>query len=402
MKTLYIEPDCGVAGDMLVAALMQLEGAPAIKELRSSLESLPVTEKWNIAMDRVLRHSISAGLFKVEVDSGHSHEHDYHHGRSLKAINEIISKADKLSNQVKEQASAVFAKLAVAEARVHGKDMQSVHFHEVGAVDAIIDIVSCCLIIETLKVDRIISSPVALGKGSIKSAHGVLPVPVPATVNLLEGIPVNHIGIPSELATPTGSALLATLVDEWQVSPAGLLSTSGYGGGTRDLKERAAVIRVSIYEGDETSSYPSDRVGVIECNFDDMPGEAFSWIASKLLEMGALDYFMLPTQMKKNRPGIMLQLLCLPEEIAKFADFLLKETTTLGIRFRIDDRMKLNREIIKIETPWGETIVKTASDGLGKRLKSKVEYESCAKLASENNLSFLEMQQKLNTFLLDK
>jgi pyridinium-3,5-bisthiocarboxylic acid mononucleotide nickel chelatase len=417
MKTLYIEPDCGVAGDMLVAALMKLEGAMKIDLLREALKSMPVTEEWSIDLKIVSRHSISSGLFVVEVEEKHEHqskdgqagahalqkeEHHHHHGRTLPEITDIIMGGEKLSGKVKERACAVFAKLADAESRVHGKDIESVHFHEVGAVDAIIDIVGCCLLVESLGVDKIISSAVGLGKGTVKSAHGVLPVPVPATLNLLEGIPVNHTGISSELATPTGSALLAVLVDEWLASPEGRLSYSSYGAGTRDLKERAAVIRVSLYESTSIPTALTDKVGVLECNMDDMPGEAFSWISPKLLELGALDFVILPVQMKKNRPGILLQVLCLPEDIAKFADFLLKETTTLGVRYRIDNRIKLNRKIIKIATPWGDAVIKEAVDAQGCKLKSKLEYENCAKLASVNHLSYLEMHAKLAAFVSDK
>lgn len=405
MKTLYIEPDCGVAGDMMVAALLRLDGAPGIDKLRKALKSLPVKEKWEIDLLVVKRHMISAGLFKVEIAEEHHHGHaghGHHHGRSLDEINSIINGSKNLSARVKERACAVFAKLADAESRVHGSDIESVHFHEVGAVDAIIDIVSVCFLVEELGIDKIIASPVALGKGSIKSAHGVLPVPVPATLNLLEGIPVIHTGIPFELATPTGSALLVVLVDEWQANPAGTLKCSGYGAGTRDLKERAGVIRASIYEGHSAADYQTDRIGVIECNLDDMSGEAFSWIAPRLLELGALDYSLLPVQMKKDRPGILLQVLCLPDEIAKFADFLLRETSSLGVRYRIDNRFKLDREILKIETPWGKAVIKVAKDAHGNKVKCKPEYDNCAKLAAANKLTFLEMQNKLNSYISDK
>lgn len=400
MKQLYIEPDCGVAGDMLVAALLQLDGAPNIAELRNVLDSLPITETWQVDFEQVQRHAIAAGMFKVQVENIHGHEH--HHGRGLEEIKEIISKADKIPDKVKNKAKIVFAKLADAESRVHGKKIQEVHFHEVGAVDAIIDIVSCCFIIESLQVGRIISSPIALGQGSIKSAHGVLPIPVPATLNLIEGLPVHHTGIASELATPTGTALLATLVDEWQVFPEGVLKCSSYGAGTRDLTERPGVIRLSIYEQNQKSSYLRDMIGVIECNFDDMPAEIFSGLSMKLLEMGALDYSLISTQMKKNRPGILLQILCKTQDIEKFADYLFHETTTLGIRYRIDERLKLKREILKIETPWGKVDLKTAEDQAGKMLKFKVEYESCAELAKKNGLPFLQMKQKLENFLTDK
>lgn len=399
MKQLYIEPNCGVAGDMLVAALMKLDGAPKLNLLCDALQSLPIKEKWSIDLKSVERHSISAGLFKVEVKKEYVHDHHHHHGRTLDDITEIIMGAEKLSEQVKKQACAVFTKLADAESQVHGKSIKSVHFHEVGAVDAIIDIVACCILIEALRVDKIISSAVSLGKGSIKSAHGVLPVPVPATLNLLKGIPVNHTYIPSELATPTGSALLTELVDEWCGFPEGILSCSAYGAGTRDLKEQAAVIRVSLYNSNGETEFLTDTIGVIECNLDDMPGEAFSWICPRLLEIGALDYFILPVQMKKNRPGILLQVLCKPEEIAKFTDFIIKETTTLGIRYRIENRIKLDRKILKIETPWGEAVLKEAVDSRGNRMKCKVEYENCAELAGKNNLTYIEMLTRLNSFL---
>ena len=404
MKTLYIEPNCGVAGDMLVAALLKLSDPSEIDKLRIALKSMPISEEWDISLSSVERHAISASLFDVKVKEAHHHSHNHHHdhkhGRTLPEIEKIINSGGNLSNTVKAKACKVFAKLADAEAKVHGKSVEHVHFHEVGAVDAIIDIVACCCLLEHLNLSKIISSPIALGRGTIKSAHGVLPVPVPATLNLIENLPVFHTKIESELATPTGTALLAVIVDEWDISPVGRVKISSYGAGTRDLKERAAIIRTSIYEtyGDLLSCN-NDKVAVIECNIDDMSGEIFSWITPKLFDLGALDVLLLPAQMKKNRPATLLQVLCKPGEVALFADFLLHESTTLGIRYRIENRIVLNRKIRKIETPWGEALLKEASDMAGRVLKSKVEFESCAKLAEENNIPYLEMERKLISFI---
>lgn len=407
MKTLYIEPFSGVAGDMFVASLLGF--GINFEEFKNTLSSLPVQEKWDISLEKVSRHSINANLFKVKIDLFH-HNHDGHshaHHRSLPEINEIINGADKLSESVKERALSVFAKLAEAEAEVHGKDITSVHFHEVGAVDAIVDICGACLALEMLGIEKIISTQVALGTGTVKTAHGTLPIPVPATVNLLRGIPTENTGIKSELSTPTGAALLATLVDEWNASPNGTQSACSYGAGTRDLKEQAAVLRVSLYEWEEghlelgLSGLPRDEVVVIECNIDDMPGEALSWISPKIMEAGALDFTVIPVSMKKGRQGFILQVICKPDEVAKFADFLLKETTTIGVRYRTEKRIKLNREIRKIDTPWGEVIAKFAMDSDGNVIKLKPEYESVAKLAEREGVPYLVMADqirgKLNT-----
>lgn len=409
MKTLYIEPFSGVAGDMFVASLLGL--GIDFNNFKEVLSSLPVEEKWDISLEKVSRHSITANLFKVKIDLLH-HKHDHHdhhaHHRSLGDINKIINGANKLSGSVKERALSVFAKLAEAEAEVHGKEIDAVHFHEVGAVDAIVDICGACLALEMLGINHIISTPVALGTGTVNTAHGTLPIPVPATVNLLRGIPTENTGIKSELSTPTGSALLATLVDEWCVSPAGTQSKCSYGAGTRDLKEQAAVLRVSLYDGgDEVplelglSDLPRDEVVVMECNIDDMPGETLSWISPKIMEAGALDFTVIPVTMKKGRQGFILQVICKSDEIAKFADFLLKETTTIGIRYRTENRIKLNREIRKIETSWGEILAKFAFDSDGKVIKVKPEYESVAKLAEREGVPYLEMYDRIRSLKLE-
>jgi uncharacterized protein (TIGR00299 family) protein len=347
-------------------------------------------------LEEVSRHAITANLFKVKLDLLH-HHHNHHHHRSLSDIHKIIMGGEKLPDVVKDRACAVFSKLAEAEAEVHGKDIKVVHFHEVGAVDAIIDITGVCLALYMLDIERIISTPISLGSGTVHSAHGVLPVPVPATVNLVRDIPTEHTGIKSELATPTGAALLATLVNEWNVSPSGNLKICSYGAGTRDLKERAAVIRVSLYRecASEEVLFSEDEVGVLECNIDDMQGEVFSWLSDKLINKGVLDFSLIPVTMKKGRPGIILQVICSVDKIVKFADLLLKESTTLGVRYRIEKRFKLDREVRSIDTPWGKISAKFAKDRDGSLIKVKPEFESVVKLAEESNLSYLEMYEKI-------
>jgi uncharacterized protein (TIGR00299 family) protein len=394
MNTLFVEPFCGVAGDMLTASLLGL--GVDYKAFKEMLSSLPVDEEWDIELEEVSRHAITANLFKVKLDLLH-HHHNHHHHRSLSDIHKIIMGGEKLPDVVKDRACAVFSKLAEAEAEVHGKDIKVVHFHEVGAVDAIIDITGVCLALYMLDIERIISTPISLGSGTVHSAHGVLPVPVPATVNLVRDIPTEHTGIKSELATPTGAALLATLVNEWNVSPSGNLKICSYGAGTRDLKERAAVIRVSLYRecASEEVLFSEDEVGVLECNIDDMQGEVFSWLSDKLINKGVLDFSLIPVTMKKGRPGIILQVICSVDKIVKFADLLLKESTTLGVRYRIEKRFKLDREVRSIDTPWGKISAKFAKDRDGSLIKVKPEFESVVKLAEESNLSYLEMYEKI-------
>ena len=424
MRTLLIEPFGGVAGDMLVSALLGL--GVDFQKFETALSTLPISDKWKLSLTTVERHAISAKHFKVEVETDggdHRHHHHsskgasdkhthtaeaesalqtnsgHHHHRSLDDVLSIINGASGISDTVKERASAVFAKLAEAEAEVHGKDdPRGVHFHEVGAVDAIIDITGACLAIETLGVDRVVSAPVPLGTGTVSSAHGVLPVPVPATVNLLRGVPTERTSIPYELATPTGSAILAVLADEWldgssntAIPADSVMLKSAYGAGTRDIPQRAGVLRATLYES-SALPFPSltDRVSVLECEMDDLPGETMTWLSAKLPEAGALDHSVTAVMMKKNRPGISLRVICEPEKAAQIADVILRETTTLGVRHSTVERFKLRREIREIKTPLGEVSAKFAYSPDDIVVKAKPEYEDVAKLAEKNALPFSE------------
>ena len=396
MKTLYIEPFCGVAGDMLNAALLTLPEAPSIQVLTQALKSMHIHEKWDIEIQKVSRHAISASLFSVNVEKHHNNNKHHQHGRTLDEIIKIIESGSKISDCVKETAKKVFEKLAIAEAKVHGSATDKVHFHEVGAVDAIIDIISCCFIIDYLNIDKIYATKIALGTGSIKSAHGILPVPVPATLNLLKSIPVEHTSISSELATPTGCALLNVLVNKWQENPEGSLQSSSYGAGTRDLKERAAVIRTSIFKSiSDENSLQSDEIGVIECNIDDMTPEAMGALQIEILKQGALDCIIYNAQMKKQRPGFLLQILCKTEKILNFANLVLQNTTSLGVRYKVEKRFILTRKKDNISTPYGKAEFKVAYDSKGEFLKFKIESDSCIKLAIANKKSYNSMSELL-------
>ena len=377
-KILFIEPFSGAAGDMLAAALLGL-GAD-VPAFWKGIKSLPLEEKPEVSLTGVLRNGISANHFNVKLKHSHGHGHHHHH-RTLDEIEKIIMSARDLPVKVREKAVSVFRLLAKAEAKIHGAEMKHVHFHEVGAADAIVDIVSAMLCLEILDIDKVISGPVTLGCGTVRTSHGILPVPAPATAELLKGCPTIHGNISFELTTPTGAAILSAVVDEWGAPPAGKTIATSYGAGTKDFKDQANVLRTSIIDCIPVNGNKSNTVAVIECNIDDMPGEAFTHIGEEVLGMGALDYALIPVIMKKGRPGVILQVICKDDEVAKFADFILRETTTLGIRYRIENRIILRREIRKIKTPWGTADVKMAFDSNGNILKYKPEYESCAKLA---------------------
>jgi hypothetical protein len=406
-KILFIEPFSGIAGDMFAAALLGL-GAD-IPAFWKGIKSLPLEEKPEVILTDVVRNGISAKHFNVKLK--HSHEHGHHHHRTLDEIEKIIMSARGLSIKVREKSVAVFRILAKAESKIHGTAMKHVHFHEVGASDAIIDIVSAMLCLEILDIDRVVSAPVALGSGTVRTSHGVLPVPAPATAELLKGCPTLHGNIPFELTTPTGAAILSAIVDEWGFPPAGKTTAISYGAGTKDFKEQANVLRTSIMDCGKcnTGILPVDlkrdqvnksgTVAVIECNIDDMPGEAFTHVGEEILGMGALDYALIPVIMKKGRPGVILQVICKDEEVAKFADFILHETSTLGIRYRIENRIILSREIRKIKTPWGTVDVKIAFDSKGNILKYKPEYESCVKLAKSSKTGYNQMLEKIRAHL---
>jgi uncharacterized protein (TIGR00299 family) protein len=390
-KTLHLETFSGIAGDMLVAALLGL-GADR-EEFWQGLRSLPLPETWSAQGTDTVRNGFAAKRFIVEV-AGHGHGHG--HGPHARTLPEIVAvlRGGALPPRVLERAEQVFQCLAKAEASVHGKGIDHVHFHEVGAADAIIDIVGAVFALELLGVERLLADPPALGRGTIKTAHGILPVPAPATMALLQGKPVRPGGIEAELTTPTGAALLVALADAWDEAPVGRLLATACGAGGREIPGTPNVLRASLYETGGPAG-AEEAVSVLECTLDDMPGEQFTWLGPKLLQSGAWDYAVIPVTMKKDRPGMILQVLCPPDRLDACTAFLLRETPTLGVRHFSARRTVLRREERRIATPWGEVCAKFAYDAAGRLLRIKPAADDCAALAERSGVSYEWMRQRL-------
>lgn len=311
-------------------------------------------------------------------EHGHHHGHHHGHSRDLPAIRRLIEESG-LAAPVKERALRLFQRLGEAEAKAHGMPVEKVHFHEVGAVDSIVDLVGAAAAIEHLAPERITCGPVNLGSGRVKTAHGELSVPAPATAELLRGVPV-YGGPGGELTTPTGAVLLAELVDEFVELPAMVLEGVGYGLGRKDLAHQPNAVRLLRGRGAETRPEVAPEVAVIECEVDDLPGEGFGFLMERLLEAGALDVYFTPVQMKKNRPGTLITLLCRRPRIEALAGLLLMESGSLGCRYHMADRFEAERETAEVETAFGTVRVKQARFQ-GKLLAVAPEFEDCRRLA---------------------
>jgi len=325
----------------------------------------------------------------------HAHNHSHEHGRGLNEICGIIRKA-AISDGAKTLALAIFEALGVAEAKIHDTTIEKVHFHEVGAVDAMVDIVCAAVGVDSLGVDEIVCSPLNVGGGTVKCAHGTLPVPAPATLELLKDAPVYSSGIQFELVTPTGAAIVKTLAKRFAPFPAMKMEKTGYGAGTRDFVGCANVMRLTIGESQPefTAGIPRDTITVLEANIDDMNPQVFGYVMDRLLEEGALDAFGLPVQMKKNRPGMLLTVLCRNQDVAKLTDLIFMETTTLGVRQREERRQALAREWVTIATRWGDVRVKVASMN-GTVTNYAPEYEDCRRIATECHVPLKSVMQEV-------
>jgi uncharacterized protein (TIGR00299 family) protein len=328
------------------------------------------------------------------------HEHKHEHGRGLKEIREIIRNAN-ISNRAKATAIAMFEALGAAEAKIHNNDIDKVHFHEVGAVDAIVDIVCSAVGAEALGVDEIICSPLNVGGGTVRCAHGLLPVPVPATVELLKGAPVYSSGLQVELVTPTGAAIVKTLAKRFSAFPAMTIEKSGYGAGTRDFAGHANVLRLTIGESraEIAENVSSEAISVLEANLDDLNPQVFGYVVDRLFEEGALDVFAVPVQMKKNRPGMLLTVLSKPEDAQELTKIIFTETSTLGVRRRDEQRQTLARKWITVGTRWGDVRLKVASMN-GTVTNYAPEYEDCRKIAAQHHVPLKSvMQEALQGYL---
>jgi uncharacterized protein (TIGR00299 family) protein len=345
---------------------------------------------------------------------GHHHNHEFiqAHGRSLKEIKNLIAKA-AISERAKTTATAIFQALGEAEAKIHDMDIESVHFHEVGAVDAIVDIVGAAVGAEALGVDEIACSPLNVGGGTVKCAHGVFPVPAPATVELLKDVPIYSSGVQKELVTPTGAAIVKVLTTRFGNVPAMKIEKSGYGAGSRDIAGHPNVARLVIGEAaaaqDLTQSLEdrsgiarhttAETISVLEANLDDLNPQVFGYVMDRLLEEGALDAFGIPVQMKKNRPGMLLTVLCKPHDADKLTHLIFTETTTLGVRRRDGQRQALSRRWVNVATPWGDVRMKIASMN-GTVTNYAPEYEDCRQIAAAKHVPLkMVMQEAVQQYL---
>jgi uncharacterized protein (TIGR00299 family) protein len=316
------------------------------------------------------------------------------HARGLKEIKEIILRAG-ISARAQKTAIAIFEALGTAEAKIHNMDIESIHFHEVGAVDAMVDIVGAAVGAEALGADEIVCSALNVGGGTVKCAHGVFPVPAPATVELLAGAPVYSSGMQVELLTPTGAAIVKTLATRFGAFPEMRIEKSGYGAGARDFPGNPNVVRLAVGEASPSlaSKTGQDTITVLEANLDDLNPQVFGYVMDRLLEEKALDVFGMPVQMKKSRPGTLLTVLCKPEDAENLTKIIFAETTTLGVRRRTEQRHTLARRWVSVTTSWGDIRMKVASMN-GTVTNYAPEYEDCRRIAAENHVPLKTVMQE--------
>lgn len=384
MKVLYLDCSMGAAGDMLTAALLELFDDK--EAVLAALNALGVP-----GVEYIAEKSEKCGiqgthiqvLVKGEEEDEHHHDHHHHHHSDMADIAHIVGHLN-VSDRVRKEILEIYHIIAQAESQVHGVPVDQIHFHEVGAMDAIADITAVCYLMEKLGVDKVYASPVHVGSGQVKCAHGVLPVPAPATANILQGIPIYGGQIKGELCTPTGAALVKHFVGKFGDMPTIAVSRIGYGMGKKDF-ETPNCVRAMLGDAAEEN----EQVLELSCNLDDMTGEAVGFATEQLLEAGALDVFTTAIGMKKNRPGVMLTILCRLEDKEKLLPLIFKHTTTLGIREKVCIRYTLKRREAVAETPYGPVRQKIAT-GYGVE-RSKYEYEDLARLARENDLSLKDV-----------
>jgi uncharacterized protein (TIGR00299 family) protein len=404
VKVLYFDCFSGASGDMIVGALIDA-GVP-LDEIRGALGSLSIDED-AVWTERVQRAGIGATKFQVRGEEGsHAPHHHTHAGgvateaHAHRTVPEIYTLIDgsRLSATGKDRAKALFGRLGEVEGTIHGTPVDEVHLHEVGSLDSIVDIVSTVHALELLGADRIVASPLNVGSGTIRSAHGLYPVPAPATVRLLEGVPVYSGTQRAEMVTPTGALLITAYATEFGSIPAMKIAAIGYGAGARNFEDTPNVLRVLIGEAD--MSAPSHAVVVIEAEIDDMSPQLFGVVMDKLLAAGALDVFYTPIQMKKNRPGTLLSVIAVPGAREKLTAIIFRETTTIGVRYREMTRECLDRETQNVTTPFGQVRFKVARRN-GEILNASPEFDDCVRLAEASGLSVKEVQAAATKAWLD-
>jgi len=376
-RILYFDCASGASGDMLLGALLDL-GLP-LAALEAQLRALPL-EGYRLEARRVKRGGISATKLDVVIDSppkGHSH-------RGLREIREILA-AGGLEPAVRERAQALFERLAEVEAGIHGTSTEDVHFHEVGAIDSIVDVVGSVWGLAQLGVSRFVSSPLNVGSGSVRMSHGTVGVPPPATARLVEGVPAYGDG-EGELLTPTGALVVTAHAEHYGGLPEMRIEKTGYGAGDRDPKGRPNVLRLVVGESESAGTADADAVLVLECEIDDMTPELLAPLVERLLDVGALDAYLTPILMKKARPGFLVTALAGAERAVAVEERLFSETSTLGVRRHSCTRSKLAREMRSVETSYGPVRIKLGHRG-GRVYNAQPEFEDCRRLASERDVA---------------
>jgi uncharacterized protein (TIGR00299 family) protein len=421
MKTLYLDLFSGISGDMFIGALLDL--GVGVRPLERELNKLKL-DGWHIHVLHQQKSGIAGVKFDVHVDQGQGHghphhsHHDHHHddSRNFAEIKRLIS-SSRLSNWVKKKSGAVFQRIAEAEGKIHGLPPARVHFHEVGAVDSIVDIVGACILLELLGKPRVVASPVIEGVGWVDCAHGRFPVPAPATLAILgaRGIGLTQCDEPHELVTPTGAALLAEFAESFGPMQNLVAEKTGFGLGTRENKTRPNVLRAvlgkasaaqnpksrMVTAGSPKRDWETDTIAVLETNLDDIHAEILGHFVEIALAAGALDVFYTPIQMKKNRPGVLLTVLCAEAEADQFSEMILCETSAFGVRRTVVERRKLRREFVDVKTTYGRITVKLGKFN-EKVVQAAPEFESCKKLAARAKIPLKRVYEAANRAIRTK
>ena len=374
MTIAYFDCFSGISGDMTLGALIACGVKP--DALISELGKLRLSG-WSMQTKPVQKNGIGAVSVTIKLAGPPKH------GRHLPEIEGIISQSE-LSDGVKSRSLQVFRRLAVAEANVHQTTSDKIHFHEVGAIDAIMDIVGSCIALEMLGVDEIRSSALPMGRGFIECAHGVIPLPAPAVLELVQGFPVIYQDVEGELVTPTGAALITTLAQPTVGYGEFHARQTGYGAGKRDFSDRPNLLRVSLGESVQ-EKLPTDKVALLETNIDDLSPQFYAPLMERLFEAGALDVFLTSIQMKKNRPGVLLNVICPPALEESCARIIFEESSAIGIRHTLSDRFCLKRDIRNVSTPWGDVRIKIAYQG-EKSLNVMPEFEDVRRIAKDTGI----------------
>jgi pyridinium-3,5-bisthiocarboxylic acid mononucleotide nickel chelatase len=391
VKVLYFDCFSGAAGDMILGALLDA-GLP-LPELERALGTLGV-DGWNVSAERVVKAGITATKFRVHQSRGHDHARDHHghpHHHHHHTVAEIKAAIDRssLSDAGKTRAKAMIGRLADAEAAVHSMPVEQIHLHEVGELDSIIDVVGAVFAMNWFAAQRVVVSPINVGGGVVKTAHGVYPVPAPATVKLLGNAPVYGRNVNAELLTPTGALVLTDYASEFGPMPAMRVQQVGYGAGDRDIDGAPNVLRVVV--GESAADATAMRVAVIECEIDDMNPQIFGALMDRLHAAGALDVFYAPVQMKKNRPGTLVTIIARPELRSELTELMFRESTTIGVRSVEMDRECLDRETVDVTTELGSVRFKVARR-FGRVLNAQPEFDDVARLAVEHGLPIKHVQ----------